>query len=65
MRTSLSPSERDVLRLASYGLPLRWIAAVRGTSIHTVRTQLERARLTLGANGTVHAVAIAIREGAL
>lgn len=58
----LTPAEIDVLEGVMSGEPLAVIAARRGTSRATVKTQMEAIRLKLGAATQAHAVAIYLRR---
>lgn len=55
--------ERAVLTEFAIGMRPAEIAVRRGTSVRTVRNQLDNARRRLGANSNVHAVTIAIEAG--
>ena len=55
--------EREVLAGFAIGLRPAEISRIRGTSVRTIRNQLENARRRLGANSNVHAVTIAIETG--
>ena len=58
----ITEAEREVLLLAAEGHPKHRIAAIRGTSLHTVKTQVESALKKLGARHTAHAVAMVLRD---
>lgn len=62
LRLSLSPREREALRLYSCGLARKRIALEMRISEHTVKDHLTAARRKLFARSTAHAVAIALRE---
>lgn len=57
--------EQAVLRAFADGESPAEIARARGTSIRTVRNQLDSARRRLGARSNVHAVTIAIETAAI
>lgn len=61
----LTPSERAVLRKASEGWTATQTANHLGISAETVKSHLTRVRNKLKARNTVHAAAIAIRNGVL
>lgn len=61
----LSPRESEVLGLIARGHDHKQVAAVLGISTETVKTFMKMTRLKLSARTTEHAVAIAIRAGAL
>lgn len=63
MEVDLTAAEVDVLRCAADGhtVPETALLLVKGET--TVKNQLLRARLKLGAKNTPHAVAIALRKG--
>ena len=61
----LTRPELDALRAASHGLTERMAADVYGISVNTNKRRLESARLKLAAKNTAHAVAIALRSGAI
>lgn len=65
MRRPLSPRERRVLLLAGNGWTNEQIAAVLGISRMTVQRHLQNIRAALGARDRTHAVALAIRQGAV
>jgi DNA-binding CsgD family transcriptional regulator len=58
----LTPRELAVLRLLSFGAPLKKIAEVLGLSEETIRTHCKNAQVKLGAGNRTHAVAEAIRQ---
>jgi DNA-binding CsgD family transcriptional regulator len=59
----LTRIELTTLHLASQGLSYRWIAAVRGRGVQTVKKELAGIRRRLGARTTPQAVAVAMRQG--
>jgi len=61
----LSRTQSEVLQAFARGLSPNEIAELRGTSIRTVRNQLEAARKRLGARSNAHAIAIAIERRAI
>lgn len=56
-------AELDVLRCAADGHSVPETALLLAKGDTTVKNQLMRARLKLGAKNTTHAVAIALRKG--
>lgn len=62
-RTSLSPSEREVLRLFAHGLKEGEIAHRLLITPETVKTHARNGRQRLGARTRAHAVALAIETG--
>lgn len=60
---SLTPHERRVLELMCHGLTAERIAAKKGSSTETVRTQTRRLLVKLGVTNNVAAVALAIQYG--
>jgi DNA-binding CsgD family transcriptional regulator len=61
-RTSLTPRETSVLRLASTGAQIHAIAQELGLGEETVRSHLKKAQMKLGARSRAHAVAEALRQ---
>lgn len=61
---ALSPAEREVVALLAQGLAPKEIAARRGTSVATVRTQIKRAKRSAGARTLDELVATAWRPTA-
>jgi DNA-binding CsgD family transcriptional regulator len=61
-RTSLTPRETSVLRLASTGAQSHGIAQALGLGEETVRSHLKKAQTKLGARTRAHAVAEALRQ---
>ncbi|MFJ9420740.1 helix-turn-helix transcriptional regulator [Streptomyces sp. NPDC101249] len=61
----LSPGQRDALRLAASGYTSRQIATRLGTTERGIHLRLKEAAVRLGARSRTHAVAIALRTGAL
>jgi DNA-binding CsgD family transcriptional regulator len=61
---ALSPAEHAVVALLATGLTPKQIAAERGTSVETVRTQIKRAKRTAGARTLDELVATAWRPTA-
>ena len=59
----LSAAELDALRCAADGLSVPETAQLLGKGAETVKTQLMRARLKLGARNTLHAAIRAERSG--
>jgi DNA-binding NarL/FixJ family response regulator len=59
VRDSLSPREREVLRLMATGIPSRQIARRLGISYSTVRTHIRAISTKLGAHSMVNAVVTA------
>lgn len=57
-----APDELTILRLMSFGQSLEQIATSEGIAISTVKNRLNRARTTLGAKTSVHAVSEAVRR---
>ena len=60
---SLSPRETDAMALLAMGYSRAQIAETLSISEHTLRVYIEGARMKLGANNTIHAVAKAISRG--
>jgi DNA-binding CsgD family transcriptional regulator len=60
---SLSPRERDTLRLLAMGFSRAQASDDLKISEHTLRVYLESARFKLGAANTTHAVALALASG--
>lgn len=60
---SLTPHERIVLAFMCHGLTADGIAAKKGSSVETVRTQVRRLLSKLGVSNNVAAVALAIQYG--
>lgn len=65
MTFDLTAPELQALTLAANGLSVPQIGARLFKGSETVKTQLGRARLKLGAQNTAHAVAIAVRAGVI
>lgn len=63
MEHDLTAAERDVLQHAADGRTVPETAVLLTKGEATVKSQLLRARLKLGALNTTHAVAIAMRDG--
>jgi DNA-binding CsgD family transcriptional regulator len=61
-RSSLTPRETSVLRLASTGAQSHGIAQALGLGEETVRSHLKKAQTKLGARTRAHAVAEALRQ---
>ncbi|SFP36319.1 helix-turn-helix transcriptional regulator [Tranquillimonas alkanivorans] len=61
----LSPREIDALTLLAAGRNRSQAAETLTISEHTLRVYIESARFKLGANNTVHAVAMAMNQGLL
>lgn len=61
----LSPAELAALRCAADGLTVPETAAMLHKGTETVKSQLLRARLKLGARNTTHAAALAVAAGQL
>lgn len=61
----LSPGQLDALRMAANGLTSRQIAARLETTEDGVNLRLKHAARALGATSRTHAVAVALRTGAL
>ncbi|MGG7564653.1 helix-turn-helix transcriptional regulator [Rhodovulum sp. DZ06] len=61
----LSPRERDVLTMISAGRRRAQIADALGISESTLRVYIDSARHKLGALNTFHAVALAMKTGAI
>lgn len=59
----LSPREADALALLATGMNRSQAADFLGISEHTLRVYIENARLKLGANNTVHAIAKGMSMG--
>jgi DNA-binding CsgD family transcriptional regulator len=64
-KLGLSPHERLVLQYAADGHTVDKTAAQLHFSRQTIMTATQNARRKLGASNTTHAVAIALREGAI
>jgi DNA-binding NarL/FixJ family response regulator len=62
---NLTPRERDVLVLLAEGFRTTEVAEHLSVSEHTVRSRIKSILTKLGARNREHAVAIAIREGAV
>lgn len=60
---ALSPRETDALTFLAMGYGRGQVADMLSISEHTLRAYIEGARLKLGAQNTVHAVARAVAEG--
>ena len=63
MNHNLSPKEIAILKSAADGLIYMQIANKCGICRNTVKNHCSRIREKLGADNTVHAVAIALRRG--
>ena len=61
----LTERERDVLERLAEGRPTEEIAALLHVSPHTVRSRVKTILRKLDARNREHAVAIALREGAI
>lgn len=61
----LSPREAELLTLLSNGMKAKEAAKKIGISWHTAEDYVKRARYKLNATTTAHAVAIAVRKGAI
>jgi DNA-binding NarL/FixJ family response regulator len=61
----LTPREREVLSLLADGLTTGEVAQTLSLSEHTVRSRVKTTLSKLDARNREHAVAIAIREGAV
>jgi DNA-binding CsgD family transcriptional regulator len=66
-RAILELTEPEIMALwaVSIGCTIPQAADLLDKGVNTVNTQLDRARLKLGARNTTHAVAIATRDGFL
>lgn len=62
MEDKLSSADKDILRSVSQGNTLYEVAEERGTSYHTISTQLTLMRLKMGCKNTLHLVAECIRN---
>lgn len=62
---ALTPSERDVVRLAASGLSYAQIAGARGSSTNTVGQQLRSARRKVGARNTAELCSLVVDHGLL
>ena len=62
---TLTPRERDILRLLGDGLANRDIATTLGLSDHTVKFHLRSIFSKLGAHSRTEAVSVAVRRGLL
>ena len=62
-RGSLTEAERLTLQAFASGCQRREAAVVLGVTPEAVKSRLLRARRTLGAKNTTHAVALAFRRG--
>lgn len=60
---SLTPHERIVLALMCHGLTAEGVAARKGSSVETVRTQIRRILSKLGLSSNIAAVALAVQYG--
>lgn len=60
---TLTPRESQCLALMSHGMTRQMVADALEISEQTVMTHLKRARFVLRGKNTMHAVAIALREG--
>ncbi|MGR3541281.1 MAG: helix-turn-helix transcriptional regulator [Hasllibacter sp.] len=60
---ALSPREAETLRLLALGYSRAKAAENLSISEHTIRVYIESARLKLGAQNTIHAVARALADG--
>ncbi|PRY92672.1 regulatory LuxR family protein [Hasllibacter halocynthiae] len=60
---ALSPREAETLRLLALGYSRAKAAESLSISEHTIRVYIESARLKLGAQNTIHAVARALSDG--
>lgn len=65
MNHDLSDAELAALRCAASGLSVVETAHTLYKGSETIKTQLTRARLKLGARNTTHAVALALADGQL
>jgi DNA-binding NarL/FixJ family response regulator len=61
----LSPRECQVLQLLAMGAKDRQIAEVLSVSPATVQTHIRNAKAKLNARTRTHAIALALREGAI
>ncbi|MDQ3936666.1 MAG: helix-turn-helix transcriptional regulator [Actinomycetota bacterium] len=61
----LTERERDVLERLAEGRPTEEVATLLHVSPHTVRSRIKTVLRKLGARNREHAVAIALREGAI
>jgi DNA-binding CsgD family transcriptional regulator len=61
----LTERELDVLERLAEGRPTEEVAALLHVSPHTVRSRIKTVLRKLGARNREHAVAIALREGAI
>jgi DNA-binding CsgD family transcriptional regulator len=61
----LTERERDVLTRLAEGKPTAEVAELLYVSPHTVRSRIKSALRKLGARNRDHAIAIALREGAI
>ncbi|MEM6307074.1 MAG: autoinducer binding domain-containing protein [Pseudomonadota bacterium] len=62
---ALSPREADAMTLLAVGYSRAQVAQALSISEHTLRAYIESARFKLGASNTIHAVARAMRQGAI
>lgn len=62
---TLSDGEREVLALLAEGLTTGEVAEALSLSEHAIRSRIKTTLAKLGARNREHAVAIAIREGAV
>lgn len=62
---SLSPREREIVRLIGRGLPNKSIAAVLDISLWTVATHIRRVFTKLGVSSRAEMIARVIRDGLL
>lgn len=59
--TPLTETEASIVEQLADGMTAVEIAAARGTSRYTVKTQIERARTKAGAHTSAHLVAVYLR----
>jgi DNA-binding CsgD family transcriptional regulator len=64
-RVTLSPREREIVRLVATGLPNKTIAQVLDISLWTVATHVRRVFTKLGVTSRAEMVAHILREGLL
>ena len=65
LTAELTEREREVLELLADGLTTAEVAGRLSLSQHAVRSRVKAALAKLGARNREHAIAIAIREGAV
>lgn len=60
--TTLTPRQREILRLLSTGLENKQIARKLGIGVHTVKTHVSRVLSKMGASSRTEAVVFALRD---